>query len=181
MFNLQTQSSHNLIKQEFEDINRNPISSIGLTVGLLNNIFEWQATLIGPHDSLYKNGLFILKIKFPDNFPQTPPEICFLTPIYHLNVNPYFPRNFGAEPLGHIFISILNNWKPEYKMREVLTNISSLFYLEDPYHAYGVERANEMKYNPSLHNEKIKYFTKKYADPSKRHVFGNYDWDFSFG
>ena len=114
------------ILEEFKDINRNPISNCGVTVGLLNenDPTKWRISLLGPKDTSYKGGLFYLSIDFPPNYPDKAPEVCFLTPIYHVNVNPRVPKMPGSESLGHVCISTLNWWKPEYKMREVLTNIS---------------------------------------------------------
>ena len=181
--NPQQQNALMRIKEEFQDINSNPIANIGVTIGLVNNnLFEWQATLIGPADSSFRNGLFILRIKFPDNYPEKAPEVRFVTPIYHVNVNPHVPRHPGGESLGHVCISTLNWWKPEYKMREVLTNIFALFYLSNPDSPYGLDRAQEMRENPDLYEEKIKFFTKKYANPAKAlKIEENADWDFSLG
>ena len=172
------------IKQEYTDINSNPISNIGVSVGLPNedNIFEWQCTLIGPKDTSYAGGLFILSVKFPDSYPNKAPEVCFKTPIYHVNINPRKSTSTGegAEGLGHVCISTLNWWKPEYTMREVLTNIFALFYMGNPDSPYGINRADELRYNKPLYEEKIKYFTKKYAHPSVSNQFYDNDWDFSF-
>ena len=170
------------LKEEYQEISSNPIANIGVSVGLVNdNLFEWQATMIGPADSSFRNGLFLLRIKFPDNYPQKAPEVRFITPIYHVNVNPHVPKNGGSESLGHVCISTLNWWRPEYKMREVLTNIFALFYLGNPDSPYGLDRAQEMRDNPALYEEKIKYFTKKYANPAKSpKITEDADWDFSF-
>ena len=52
------------IKEEFKDLSTNPNPNIGVTVGLVNenNIFEWKCTLMGPKDTSYEGGLFILNI-----------------------------------------------------------------------------------------------------------------------
>ena len=103
-----------------------------------------------------------------------------MTPIYHVNVNPKAPTFPGADSLGHISISTLNWWKPEYTMREVLTNIIALFYLGNPESPYELYMADEFRNNRALFDEKIKIFTKKYADPNMG--FEIYpcdkDWDF---
>ena len=170
------------IKEEFQDLKSNPIQNIGTTVSLANgNIFEWLATLIGPADSPYKGGLFTLRIKFPDNYPEKAPEVCFLTPIYHVNINPCAPRQPGGESLGYVSISTLYFWKPECKMRVVLSDIFILLYNPNPNSPYGLDRAQEMRENPALFEEKIKYFTKKYANPAKTiKINQNIDWDFSY-
>ena len=170
-----------IIKEEYEDLVKNPNSNLGITVGLINeNLFEWKATLTGPRDSSYRGGLFILHIKFPDDYPVHAPEVVFKTPIYHVNVNPTKSNLEGAEPLGHVCISTLNWWKPEYKMKEVLANIFGLFYMANPESPYGLDRANELRFNKALHEEKIKAFTRKYANPKKIDVEYNDSWDFNF-
>ena len=173
------------IIEEFKDINRNPISNCGVTVGLLNenDYSEWKVSLLGPKDTSYRNGLFFLSIKFPNDYPNKAPEVCFLTPIYHVNVNPKAPKTLGdgVESLGHVCISTLNWWKPEYRMREVLTNIFALFYMANPDSPYGLDRADEFRDNRAVYEEKIKKFTRKYANPMKAgKVYDrDKDWDFS--
>jgi len=158
----------NRLKQEYEDLKANPILNCGIYVFLLdqNNIYEWIITIVGPKDTSYKGGIFLLKALFPRDYPERAPEICFITPIYHVNVNPKFPpySGHGYENLGHICISTLNWWKPEYKISEVLTNIFALFYMANPESPYGFDRAEEFIKNKELYEKKIKYFTKKYAN-----------------
>ncbi len=173
------------LREEYEDLKKNPITNIGTTVGLpdKNNIFEWQVTMPGPKDTSYKGGLFYLKILFPENYPQHAPEVSFKTPIYHVNINPIKPKLIGSESLGHVCISTLNWWKPENKIREVLTNIFALFYMCNPDSPYGLDRADEFRFNRDLYEEKIKYFTKKYANPKDDDNINkeyDQDWDFSF-
>ena len=184
MLNMTKVQAMKKIKSEFEEINKNPMSNIGVTVGLPDedNIFEWRVTLMGPKDTSYKGGVFVLKILFPDDYPAHAPEVTFKTPIYHVNVNPTKSNMQGAEPLGHVCISTLNWWQPEYKIKEVLTNIFGLFYMGNPESPYGLDRANEFRFNKALHEEKIKFFTNKYANPGKLAIDKEYDssWDFSF-
>ena len=171
------------ISKEYKDINRNPIANCGVTVGLFNenDLKRWRVSLLGPKDTSYKGGLFYLSITFPDDYPQKAPEVCFMTPIYHVNVNPKWPTFEGAESLGHVCISTLNWWKPEYTMREVLTNIFALFYLGNPDSPYGLDRADEFRNNRAVYEEKIKKFTRKYANPMKGYkpYPEGQSWDFS--
>ena len=184
MLNMNKIKAMKKIKEEFKDINSNPISNIGVTIGLPNedNIFEWQCSLMGPKDTSYNGGLFFLRVKFPDEYPEKPPEVCFKTPIYHININPHKPKQEGpgAEGLGHVCISTLNWWKNTYTMREVLTNIFALFYMANPDSPYGMDRADEFRFNRAVYEEKIKYFTKKFAHPTVASREYDSDWDFSF-
>ena len=168
------------IKEEFNALNENPLENFGLLAGLFNedNIFEWRCTMLGPRDTSYKGGLFYLKIKFPDNYPESPPEIFFLTPIYNLNINS--STKFGI-PLGKVYLRTLNNWKNYFNMQKILPEIYILFYKNDPDCGFDQEKNQEYQYNKELYYEKIKYFTKKYANPmkSKENINITSDWNFN--
>ena len=152
-----------VITQEFKQLERSPLINFGITVGLVNedNVFHWKGTILGPKDTCYQNGLFHLKIDFPDDYPNSKPEIIFLTPIYHLNIqctqNPY-------QPLGHTCLNTINNWKPNDSIIKVLPELFTLLLKNNPDSAYDDEkntRINEFNYNRDLFNKKAKYFTKK--------------------
>ena len=183
MVTLEKIQSMKQIKSEYYQL-KTPNPNLALTVGLIDNdnLFEWSATLNGPKDTPYKGGTFILKIIFPDDYPKHPPEVCFKTPIYHVNVNPLKMNIKDSEPLGHVCISTLNWWEPKYTMQEVLTNIYGLFYMANPDSPYGLDRANEYRFNKDLYNKKAQYFTKKYASPNS--MYGNIEftdsWDFNY-
>ena len=174
-----------IIKAQLNEICRYPIPSISLTVGLINDddIFTWHATLLGANDTPYRNGFFFLKIIFPDNYPKNGPDIIFLTPIYHLNVNPNKLDISGAEKLGHVSVSLINWWTPATTAREMLTKLFTIFYMANPDSCYGIDRANEFRNNRLLYEEKVKYFTRKYANPCNK--FSSQGcvktWDFSLG
>ena len=174
------------IVEEYKDLHNNPLPECGTCVGLINDdsYDDWKITLTGPKDTSYKGGLFFLNIHFPPEYPNKAPEVYFITPIYHLNVNPCAPKNPGDESLGHVCISTLNWWKPEYKIREVLLNIYSLFYMANVDSPYGINRAKEYKEERETYEEKVKYFTTKYANPknnknSNQAYERDKDWDFN--
>ena len=168
----------NLITNEFRDLQQNPIAAIGVCVGMPDpkNPYEWRCTMIGPNDTSFAGGLFYLKIKFPPEYPQKAPEVLFVTPIYHVNVNHI---NQQGCPLGHICLSTLNFWNPDYRMREVLTNIFALFYLGNPQSPYGLDRQAEMMNNQDLYERKVRFFTQKYAAPQLGYKEYN-NWDFTY-
>ena len=130
MWTQQKKNALNRIAEEYKSLNRSPLVNFGITVGLFNDddLFQWKCTILGPKDTPYKGGLFYLKIIFPDNYPIGKPEVLFLTPIYHLNVK-YGPGGF--QPLGHICISTLNQWKPGDSIIKILPEIFNLLYKND--------------------------------------------------
>ena len=170
------------VTKEYQDILKEPLLNIGTTVGLVNpnNIMEWKCSILGPQDSPYANGLFFLKIQFPNNYPLSPPEVAFITPIYHINVHHRIPKTQGGQQLGHVCISTLNWWKPTNNIKQVLNDIFALFYLSNPNSPYGLDRANEFSKNKPLFDEKARYFTKKYASFDSEDKIYTSDWDFSY-
>ena len=171
-----------VITQEFKQLERSPLINFGITVGLVNedNVFHWKGTILGPKDTCYQNGLFHLKIDFPDDYPNSKPEIIFLTPIYHLNIqctqNPY-------QPLGHTCLNTINNWKPNDSIIKVLPELFTLLLKNNPDSTYDDEkntRINEFNYNRDLFNKKAKYFTKKYASPFAKLKEYKNGWDFTY-
>ena len=121
-----------------------------------------------------------MKAYFPDNYPLKSPEVCFITPIYIVNINPQFHNYEDRERLGHISISTLNWWEPENNMIKVITHIYSLLYFPNPNSPYGLDRADECRSNRQLYENKIKYFTKKYANEKIGYKEYNSHWDFSY-
>ena len=113
-------SAENRIRLELEDIKNDPPSkcSAGMEG---DDIYAWEATVMGPAGSVYEGGVFHLSIKFPKNYPFLPPKIKFLTKIYHPNIN----------MSGGICLDVLkDNWSPALTVSKLLLSISSL--LTDP-------------------------------------------------
>ena len=181
MANRRTIETMRRLREEYVELNRNPNSNLGVTVGLQDedNIFNWRITLIGPRETPYSRGLFNILIQFPENYPNAHPEVRFKTPIYHLNVNPRaMPNNNN---LGDICLSVLNFWKPEYKVTDIIVSIYALFHMVNPESPYGFDRRDEYINNRNLYEEKIKYFTQKYANFNNFGRNYNDTWDFSYG
>ena len=170
------------IQEEYKDLYRRPMPNLGITVGLVNpnNLFEWKCTIIGPSDTSYRGGLFKVRIIFPEDYPETKPEVVFKTPIYHLNVKFFIE---GNQPLGHICVNTLNDWQKDCRINRVLPELFALLHQNNPDSPYDYQnnaRRNEFINNRKLFEEKARYFTIKYANPNAKEVDYTTSWDFSY-
>ena len=168
------------IENEFKELNNKCVPSLGVSVGLFDkdNICMWRVTILGACDSSYKGALFFMEFTFQNDYPEKPPKIRFLTPIYHLNVN---SRN--DQELGLIQPILINKWwNSSNNIMELASKIFTLFYFQYPEYAFEIERAKEYKENKSLFEEKAKYFNQKYAE--LKATAGKFldckIWDFSY-
>ena len=163
------------LHDEFSNLSKEPLFSLGCTVGLNNdNIYQWRATMCGPKDSLYKEGLFYIELAFPENYPESPPKIRFLTPIYHLNV-----FSGADDNLGRICPNFITCWKPSTNAKEILTKLYTIFYKNELENAFDLDKKEEYKKHYDLFRAKALFFTKKYASPfSKIKIDKTKGWDF---
>eukprot|EP00042_Codosiga_hollandica_P000287 m.923298 g.923298 ORF g.923298 m.923298 type:complete len:149 (+) comp108384_c0_seq1:134-580(+) len=130
-------------------------SITGCSAGpVADDLFVWQATIMGPADSPYQGGVFFLNVTFPTDYPFKPPTIKFLTKIYHPNIN----------ASGNICLDILKkNWSPALTASKVLLSISSLLCDANPEDPLVPEIAAVYKGDRQKYNATAKQWTDKYA------------------
>lgn len=119
-----------------------------------NNLYVWNATIIGPIDSPFAGGIFNLKINFPQKYPFSPPKVKFVTKIYHPNIDNY----------GSICLDILKDqWSPALTTSKILLSICSLLTDPNPDDPLMVDIANQYKKNRKLYEATAKEWTQSFA------------------
>ena len=143
------------ISKELIDLEKDP--PFNCSGGLIdkNDLYLWNATIIGPEDSPYSNGIFKLKIYFPEEYPFKAPKIIFTTKIYHPNINSN----------GNICLDILQNqWSPALTISKVLLSICSLLTDPNPDDPLEPDIANLYKSNLDDFNNTAKEWTTNFAN-----------------
>ena len=145
------------ITQEITELETNPVANCSAGP-LEDNLTHWKATIFGPDETPYCGGVFKLDVEFPHNYPFKPPKICFITPIYHCNINKH----------GNICLDILKDqgWSPVLTISKVLLSICSLLADPNPKDPLVHEIATLLINNKDAHNANAQEFTLKFANPT---------------
>lgn len=122
-----------MLQKQLREIQSDPSSRF--SAGLVgNDIFKWRVTLMGPEGTPYESGAFPALLEFPQDYPQSPPKMKFLCPMYHPNIR----------ETGEVCISILHppgpdefeyessseRWLPIHTVESILISVISM--LSDP-------------------------------------------------
>lgn len=119
-----------------------------------DNIYLWDAMIVGPSDSPYAGGVFKLEIHFPTDYPFKAPNVVFLTKVYHPNIS----------SSGAICLDILKNmWSPALTISKVLLSICSLLTDANPKDPLVAEAADLYLKDRAAFNEKARLWTIHYA------------------
>jgi ubiquitin-conjugating enzyme E2 D/E len=119
------------------------------------NMDLWEGTIIGPSDSPFENGIFKVQIRFPEDYPFSPPKIKFMTPLYHPNV----------DKRGNICLDILKPgaWSPALTLPKVLLSLCSLLTDPNPDDPLWIEPADLLRNNPTEYRRIAREWTVQYA------------------
>jgi len=119
-----------ILQSEYKNIFKTPVEGFKISLVDDSDMFQWKIALFGPPDTLYAGGYFKALMKFPDDYPYSPPTFRFITKMFHSNIY----QN------GEVCISILHQpgtdeqsgespnerWNPTQNVRTILLSVVSL-------------------------------------------------------
>ncbi|XP_063899983.1 ubiquitin-conjugating enzyme E2 G2-like [Zophobas morio] len=118
-----------LIK-EYEGLLKNPPDGVLAAPISENNFFEWEAVISGPPGSPYEDGVFCATLTFPRDYPHQPPQMRFISPMFHPNI--YSDGRVcisilhppGEDPLGYELSC--ERWSPVQSVEKILLSVISM-------------------------------------------------------
>ncbi|XP_073905082.1 ubiquitin-conjugating enzyme E2 T [Castor canadensis] len=124
---------------------------------------DLRAQILGGANTPYEKGVFKLEVIIPERYPFEPPQIRFLTPIYHPNI----------DSAGRICLDVLKlppkgAWRPSLNIATVLTSIQLLMSEPNPDDPLMADISSEFKYNKPVFLKNARQWTEKHARQKQR-------------
>lgn len=136
-----------------------PVEGFSVELEEESNLFEWAVWIEGPKDTCYEGGVFQLQMKFPGDFPMSPPELKFISDFWHPNV---------YKDTGIVCISILHppgedemsgelpeeRWLPTQSVTTIILSVISLLNAPNFSSPANVDASVEWRKNPEVYKQR---------------------------
>eukprot|EP00057_Strongylocentrotus_purpuratus_P014055 XP_011668529.1 PREDICTED: uncharacterized protein LOC100890194 [Strongylocentrotus purpuratus] len=106
-----------LLDREYYMLQRDPVWGINAHPLSEDNMMEWTATIRGLKGTIWEGGIFVLSLKFDENFNYRPPDVRFHTIPFHPNID----MQTGCPCVE--FLDDVNYWKETYSLQSILLAI----------------------------------------------------------
>jgi len=129
------------IKKELYSYSKDPCPEISLGPNPRNpgDLFHLLGSILGPANSPYEDCLFFVSVELPHDYPFKPPNILFLTPIFHPNI----------DKRGNTCLDVLGtDWSPALTISKVLSTVQSFLLHPNPDDPFVYEVARLCKEKP---------------------------------
>ena len=142
------------------DLERNYgfLSSIGVKLLRKNDKdshLQIEGLIKAPENSPYKNGIFNFLLKYHDDYPHYGPKLFFKTKILHCE----------CSDDGHCCTMLLNCWKEEYNLSQIIGAIYHFFMCSNPKNGYSNEATRILRENNyELFEQKCLEYVRSYAN-----------------
>ena len=119
-----------------------------------DNLYEWHIAINGPDNTPYYGGTFLLRVIFPNTYPNRSPKLIFETMIYHPNISRL--GDVCQEALG-------GEWTPRIQIKNMIDGIIRLLKEPDTNNPLEANIAQQYRSHPNEFRIKAMEITAKYA------------------
>jgi ubiquitin-conjugating enzyme E2 D/E len=116
---------------------------------------KWIAIVAGPKNTPFEGGKFKVSINFPSEYPYRAPELIFLTPIYHPNVDSW---------AKHVCLNSIDYWRATSKVWKVFVELIEV--LKNPVEGNSIDAMVRDVWltDPKQYENTAREWTKKHAN-----------------
>ncbi|GAV52878.1 hypothetical protein ZYGR_0AI01600 [Zygosaccharomyces rouxii] len=112
------------LMKELQAVRDDPAANITLEFINESDIHRLKGSFLGPPETPYEGGRFIIDIEVPMEYPFKPPKMKFDTKVYHPNI---------SSVTGAICLDILKNaWSPVITLKSALISLQALLQSPEP-------------------------------------------------
>jgi ubiquitin-conjugating enzyme E2 A len=146
------------LRHELVSLIRDPPEGVSATP-IDDTMKVWESVICGPPGTPLEGGVFELSLKFTDEYPFRPPNVKFVSEVFHPNVSKD----------GRICLDILSDkWSPSMDVRCILISIQSLLVNPDihsvPEHAANEEAEALYVRDVQAYNSRVRVLVRKQLD-----------------
>ncbi|KAI2629416.1 ubiquitin-conjugating enzyme [Xylaria nigripes] len=145
------------LAKELQECTSSPPAGMIISLPSESDLQKWEIELLGPPSTAYAGGTYKIVMSFPTDYPFKPPQVNFITRIYHPNVT--------NDSQGNICLPILKSeaWKPASRVRAVLEALRQLLIEPNPDDPLENRIAEEYKSNRAEFEKNVKAYVTRYA------------------
>jgi len=157
-------ASAKLLQNQYKKFQSEPVEGIAVELSD-DNLHEWRVFIEGPSETFYEGGIFQLLMKFPPDYPMSPPTVTFVSEFWHPNV--YTD--------GKVCISILHppgvdemsgelpeeRWLPTQTVTTILLSIISLLSAPNTSSPANVDASVEWRKSPAAYKDRVRALVAK--------------------
>lgn len=160
-----TAASSKHLQNQFKRIQSEPVEGIFVELGNDDNLYEWKVYIEGPKDTFYEGGIFPLVMKFPTDYPMSPPTVMFTCDFWHPNV--YSDGKVCISilhPPGHDEMSgelAAERWLPTQTVTTILLSITSLLNSPNVSSPANVDASVEWRKDKEAYRKRVASLAEK--------------------
>ncbi|GCF01478.1 ubiquitin-conjugating enzyme E2 1 [Zygosaccharomyces mellis] len=143
------------LMKELQAVRDDPAANITLEFISESDIHRLKGSFLGPPETPYEGGRFIIDIEVPMEYPFKPPKMKFDTKVYHPNI---------SSVTGAICLDILKNaWSPVITLKSALISLQALLQSPEPNDPQDAEVAQHYLRDKESFSKTAALWTRLYA------------------
>lgn len=123
------------IQNDLRSLKKTPLDGVYVELVDDSNMFEWKIWFEGPVETAFAGGVYQAKMKFPENYPEGPPDLVIESEFWHPNVYDdgklciSILHTPGEDPLNEGETEMMR-WLPTHSFSTIFNSFLSI--LDDP-------------------------------------------------